>query len=98
MEALVSFLLIILFWNDSTYMMTLPRYGQKPKAPPIKSQGIKTKLLPLIFARVKWGGTGRGSDKNREQPNEKWCRLSLPDKDLSEIVLTLAILGDADTR
>ncbi|MFM7448373.1 MAG: Dam family site-specific DNA-(adenine-N6)-methyltransferase [Leptolyngbyaceae cyanobacterium] len=40
-------------------MMTLPRYGQKSKAPPIKSQGIKTKLVPLILASVKWDGKGR---------------------------------------
>ncbi|MBM0742565.1 Dam family site-specific DNA-(adenine-N6)-methyltransferase [Phormidium sp. CLA17] len=40
-------------------MMTLPRYCQKPKAPPIKSQGIKTKLTPLILASVKWDGEGR---------------------------------------
>lgn len=29
------------------------------KAPPIKSQGIKTKLVPLILASVKWEGKGR---------------------------------------
>jgi len=40
-------------------MMTLPRYCQKPKAPPIKSQGIKTKLVPLILTSVKWEGKGR---------------------------------------
>lgn len=40
-------------------MMPLPRYGQQPKAPPIKSQGIKTKLVPLILAHVKWDGQGR---------------------------------------
>lgn len=40
-------------------MITLPRYCQKPKAPPIKSQGIKTKLVPLILASVKWDGKGR---------------------------------------
>lgn len=40
-------------------MITLPRHCQKPKAPPIKSQGIKTKLVPLILASVKWDGKGR---------------------------------------
>jgi len=39
--------------------MTLPRYCHKPKAPPIKSQGIKTKLTPLILASIKWDGNGR---------------------------------------
>ncbi|MGA7932128.1 MAG: Dam family site-specific DNA-(adenine-N6)-methyltransferase [Kovacikia sp.] len=40
-------------------MLPLPRHNQKPKAPPIKSQGIKTKLVPLILANVKWDGNGR---------------------------------------
>ena len=31
----------------------------KPKAPPIKSQGIKTKLVPLIVRSMRWDGTGR---------------------------------------
>ena len=30
-----------------------------PKAPPIKIQGIKTKLVPLIEASVDWDGLGR---------------------------------------
>jgi DNA adenine methylase len=40
-------------------MTTLPRYGHKPKAPPIKTQGIKTKLVPLILASIRWDGQGR---------------------------------------
>jgi DNA adenine methylase len=40
-------------------MMTLPRHCQKVKVPPIKSQGIKTKLVPLILASIKWNGKGR---------------------------------------
>lgn len=40
-------------------MLPLPRYCQKPKAPPIKSQGIKTKLVPLILANIQWDGKGR---------------------------------------
>ena len=31
----------------------------KPKAPPIKTQGIKTKLTPMIAASVSWNGKGR---------------------------------------
>jgi DNA adenine methylase len=30
-----------------------------PKAPPIKSQGIKTKLVPFILSSFKWDGAGR---------------------------------------
>lgn len=30
-----------------------------PKAPPIKTQGIKTKLLPLIARSIAWDGKGR---------------------------------------
>ncbi len=30
-----------------------------PKAPPIKTQGIKTKLVPLIESSVEWDGSGR---------------------------------------
>jgi len=40
-------------------MLPLPRSGQKPKVPPIKSQGIKTKLVPLILASIEWNGEGR---------------------------------------
>jgi len=40
-------------------MLPLPRSGQKPKVPPIKSQGIKTKLVPLILASIQWNGEGR---------------------------------------
>lgn len=31
----------------------------KPKAPPIKSQGIKTKLIPFIAENINWTGSGR---------------------------------------
>lgn len=31
----------------------------KPKAPPIKSQGIKTKLTPFILASIQWDDHGR---------------------------------------
>lgn len=30
-----------------------------PKAPPIKTQGIKTKLVPLIARSIEWSGEGR---------------------------------------
>lgn len=39
-------------------MTALPA-SVKPKAPPIKSQGIKTKLVPFIFSNVRWDGKGR---------------------------------------
>lgn len=31
----------------------------RPKAPPIKTQGIKTKVLPLIGRSIAWDGSGR---------------------------------------
>lgn len=31
----------------------------KSKAPPIKSQGIKTKLAPFVMENIKWNGKGR---------------------------------------
>lgn len=31
----------------------------RPKAPPIKTQGIKTKLVPLIARSIAWNGQGR---------------------------------------
>lgn len=37
---------------------SLPKLS-RPKAPPIKTQGIKTKLVPFIAGAVKWGGEGR---------------------------------------
>ena len=39
-------------------MTFLPRMV-KPKAPPIKSQGIKTKLVPLIARSITWSADGR---------------------------------------
>ncbi|MGX5709271.1 DNA adenine methylase [Brucella lupini] len=39
-------------------MSILPR-AISPKAPPIKIQGIKTKVVPLIARSVKWDGNGR---------------------------------------
>src|SRR5579871_3905387 len=38
---------------------TFPRLVQCPKAPPIKSQGIKTRLVPFILGNIKWDGRGR---------------------------------------
>ncbi|MGI0484175.1 DNA adenine methylase [Pantanalinema rosaneae CENA516] len=40
-------------------MLPLPRYCQHIKAPPIKTQGIKTKLLPLMLTHINWDGKGR---------------------------------------
>lgn len=39
-------------------MTFLPR-EIRPKAPPIKTQGIKTKLVPLIGQSIEWSGNGR---------------------------------------
>lgn len=39
-------------------MSFLPR-TVRPKAPPIKTQGIKTKLVPLIARSIVWDGQGR---------------------------------------
>lgn len=39
-------------------MNTFPK-TVKPKAPPIKSQGIKTKLTPFIMSNIQWEGNGR---------------------------------------
>ncbi len=40
-------------------MIPLPRSCQTPKVPPIKTQGIKTKLVPMILASIQWEGKGR---------------------------------------
>lgn len=39
-------------------MQFLPR-AVRPKAPPIKTQGIKTKVVPLIARSIAWSGEGR---------------------------------------
>lgn len=39
-------------------MTFLPR-DVSPKAPPIKTQGIKTKVVPLIARSIRWSGNGR---------------------------------------
>lgn len=39
-------------------MKAFPR-EVRPKAPPIKTQGIKTKLIPFIFRSIRWDGGGR---------------------------------------
>lgn len=36
----------------------LPRINNRVKVPPIKIQGIKTKLVPFIFANTAWEGKG----------------------------------------
>jgi DNA adenine methylase len=38
---------------------SLPRTGVKPVVPPIKCQGIKTKLVPFILENIRWDGAGR---------------------------------------
>lgn len=50
---------VIRLWDNIAGMLPLPRSCPKPKAPPIKSQGIKTKLVPLILANIQWEGKGR---------------------------------------
>jgi DNA adenine methylase len=37
----------------------LPKIYPKPQAPPLKIQGIKTKLVPLLLAHIQWPGSGR---------------------------------------
>jgi len=37
----------------------LPRPVSRVQVPPIKTQGIKTKLVPFILANVRWSGKGR---------------------------------------
>lgn len=37
----------------------LPKQIEKPKAPPLKCQGIKTKLVPFITRTLLWRGAGR---------------------------------------
>lgn len=36
----------------------LPKYIEKVKIPPLKIQGIKTKLVPFIAESIKWDGNG----------------------------------------
>lgn len=38
--------------------MLLPQKIDKPKVPPIKIQGVKTKLVPFITESVQWDGNG----------------------------------------
>ena len=40
-------------------MTTFPKRIEHVKAPPIKSQGIKTKLIPFISENISWSGKGR---------------------------------------
>lgn len=37
----------------------LPKRIARVQVPPIKTQGIKTKLVPFIAANIRWDGTGR---------------------------------------
>lgn len=39
--------------------MQLPKEITLVKTPPIKCQGIKTKLVPFIFKNIKWTGSGK---------------------------------------
>lgn len=48
-----------LIWDFTTEKGTLPRKVKHVRVPPIKLQGIKTKLVPEILGSVKWDGTGR---------------------------------------
>lgn len=42
-----------------TEYVTLPKRIERVRVPPIKSQGIKTKLVPAILSSIKWDGKGR---------------------------------------
>lgn len=37
----------------------LPKFIRKTRVPPVKCQGIKTKLVPFIAHNIKWNGKGR---------------------------------------
>src|SRR4051812_2531875 len=37
----------------------LPRRVDRVQVPPIKTQGIKSKLVPFILANIDWDGRGR---------------------------------------
>lgn len=39
--------------------LSLPHYPDRINVPPIKCQGIKTKLVPFILSSIKWNGSGR---------------------------------------
>lgn len=39
-------------------MELLPIYDKKTKIPPLKIQGIKSKLVPFILSSIKWDGNG----------------------------------------
>ena len=39
--------------------VVLPRAVERVYVPPIKSQGIKTKLVPFILKSIRWSGSGR---------------------------------------
>lgn len=39
--------------------VTLPKRIERVSVPPIKCQGIKTKLVPFILSSIKWDGAGR---------------------------------------
>jgi DNA adenine methylase len=39
--------------------ISLPKVLNKVKVPPVKCQGIKTKLVQFIFSSVRWNGNGR---------------------------------------
>ncbi len=43
----------------STRIPLLPRYQRRIIVPPIKCQGIKTKLVNFILTNIRWEGTGR---------------------------------------
>ena len=47
--------------TDSTPIVpsTLPSQVKRVQVPPIKCQGIKTKLVPFILSEIRWSGTGR---------------------------------------
>ena len=44
---------------DAPVTSTLPKQIGHVRVPPIKCQGIKTKLVPFILGSIKWNGKGR---------------------------------------
>ena len=45
--------------DDAPATSTLPKQVGHVRVPPIKCQGIKTKLVPFILGSIKWDGEGR---------------------------------------
>ena len=45
--------------DTSISASTLPKQAVRVRVPPVKCQGIKTKLVPFILGSIRWAGNGR---------------------------------------